>query len=83
MACSSFRLQLVMQCLKHFPHLHLDATVSPITRSVLRVTLRITPQFEWKDRLHGTVERWWIWVEVSRNTPPHSPSAVHRFIQEP
>jgi hypothetical protein len=24
----------------------------------------ITPDFIWKDRFHGTAQRWWILVEV-------------------
>ena len=24
---------------------------------------KITPVFEWNDKIHGTVEPWWIWVE--------------------
>lgn len=65
-----------MQALRNFPHLELDATVSPITRNVLRVTLRLSPHFEWKDRLHGTVERWWIWVEVSAQPALYLPRCL-------
>ncbi|XP_072988680.1 DExH-box ATP-dependent RNA helicase DExH14 isoform X2 [Typha latifolia] len=59
--------KLVKQYLGYFPHINLSATVSPITRTVLRVDLLITPDFVWKDRFHGTSERWWILVEDSEN----------------
>lgn len=59
--------KLVKQCLCFFPNINLAATVSPITRTVLKVDLLITPDFMWKDRFHGTVERWWILVEDSEN----------------
>ncbi|XP_078430193.1 U5 small nuclear ribonucleoprotein helicase isoform X4 [Wolffia australiana] len=56
--------KLVKQCLRHFPLISLSVTVSPITRTVLKVDLLITPDFVWKDRLHGAAERIWIFVEV-------------------
>ncbi|CAL9109847.1 unnamed protein product [Musa acuminata var. zebrina] len=59
--------KLVKQFLGYFPSISLSATVSPITRTVLKVDLLITPDFVWKDRFHGTVERWWILVEDSEN----------------
>ena len=36
-------------------------------RTILRVQLTITAQFEWNDRLHSSVEPWWIWIEDSDN----------------
>ncbi|MCO5571323.1 hypothetical protein L7F22_025061 [Adiantum nelumboides] len=59
--------KLVKQCLASFPRIHLSANISPITRSVLQVVLTMSPDFVWKERLHGTSERWWIWVEDSEN----------------
>lgn len=47
-----------------FPRLELAATVQPITRSVLKVDLTLTPDFQWDDKLHGFVEPFWILVEV-------------------
>ncbi|KAL0326538.1 UNVERIFIED_CONTAM: DExH-box ATP-dependent RNA helicase DExH12 [Sesamum angustifolium] len=46
-----------------FPKLNLSAHVQPITRSVLRVELTITPDFQWDDKVHGYVEPFWIIVE--------------------
>ena len=51
-----------------FPSLSLVATIQPITRTVLRVKLIITPDFKWDDRIHGnSCEPWWIWVEDAEN----------------
>lgn len=95
---------MIKQHLGYFPWIQLEATVSPITRTVLKVRIRafchyshlthvnvcttgtkffllfiiycmitalslqvdlhITPEFTWKDRFHGTSQRWWILVEV-------------------
>ncbi|CAH9084541.1 unnamed protein product [Cuscuta europaea] len=46
-----------------FPKLNLAAHVQPITRSVLRVELTITPDFIWDDKVHGYVEPFWVLVE--------------------
>ncbi|KAK7243952.1 hypothetical protein RIF29_38767 [Crotalaria pallida] len=46
-----------------FPKLNLAAHVQPITRTVLRVELTITPDFSWDDRVHGYVEPFWVIVE--------------------
>ncbi|XP_019851379.1 PREDICTED: activating signal cointegrator 1 complex subunit 3-like [Amphimedon queenslandica] len=51
-----------------FPSLSLEASIQPITRSVLRVRLSVTPTFTWSDRIHGNgVEPWWVWVEDPDN----------------
>lgn len=59
--------RVVKQYLGYFPSVLLSATVSPITRTVLKVDLTITPDFVWKDRFHGTAQRWWILVEDTEN----------------
>lgn len=46
-----------------FPRLELSAQVQPITRSMLKVELSLTPNFEWDDELLGRAENWWIIVE--------------------
>ncbi|KAK4565331.1 Pre-mRNA-splicing helicase BRR2 [Recurvomyces mirabilis] len=46
-----------------FPRVELAAQVQPITRSLLKVELTLTPRFEWDDALHGKAEGWWILVE--------------------
>lgn len=46
-----------------FPKLELAAHVQPITRSILKVDLTITPDFQWDEKYHGYVESFWIIVE--------------------
>ncbi|KAJ1733569.1 activating signal cointegrator 1 complex subunit 3 [Coemansia biformis] len=50
------------------PRLELAAEVAPITRSVLQVTMTAVADFEWSDRVHGTAEAFWVWVEDANNT---------------
>ncbi|KAI9505837.1 Sec63 Brl domain-containing protein [Coemansia spiralis] len=40
----------------------------PRLELVLQVTLTATPAFEWNDRVHGTGEAFWVWVEDTDNT---------------
>ena len=46
-----------------FPRLDISAQVQPVTRSMLRVELTLTPKFVWDDNLHGRAENWLILVE--------------------
>ncbi|XP_022375871.1 activating signal cointegrator 1 complex subunit 3 [Enhydra lutris kenyoni] len=58
----------VKQCVHQIPSVTMEASIQPITRTVLRVTLSICPDFTWNDQVHGTVgEPWWIWVEDPTN----------------
>ncbi|KAG2296108.1 hypothetical protein Bca52824_042777 [Brassica carinata] len=45
------------------PKLYLSAYVQPISRSVLRLELTVTADFQWDDRVHKYVEPFWIIVE--------------------
>lgn len=46
-----------------FPRVEVQAQVQPMTRSMLKVELSITPNFEWDDTVHGAAESFWIFVE--------------------
>ncbi|OAA63683.1 pre-mRNA splicing factor [Niveomyces insectorum RCEF 264] len=55
----------VCRLVAKFPRLHLQAQVLPITRSIMHISLTITPNFEWDDEVHGLAESFWIVVEDS------------------
>ncbi|KAG4303783.1 hypothetical protein PORY_002808 [Pneumocystis oryctolagi] len=55
--------KLVHKLIQHFPKLELQAHVQPITRSILRVSLTIIPQFEWDHEIHNFSELFWIIAE--------------------
>ncbi|XP_040370030.1 DExH-box ATP-dependent RNA helicase DExH12 [Rosa chinensis] len=46
-----------------FPKLNLAAHLQPITHTVLKFELTITPDFQWEDKVHGYVEPFWVIVE--------------------
>ncbi len=53
----------VVDLVSKFPRLEVQAQVQPMTRSMLRVELSITPNFTWEDSLHGNAESFWVIVE--------------------
>ena len=46
-----------------FPRLELSAHVQPITRTVLRVELTITPDFQFEPKVHGNAQSFYVLVE--------------------
>ena len=57
----------IAACVASFPYLQMEAQLHPITRTVLRIQLTITPAFTWKDSVHGNALMWLLWVEDSDN----------------
>lgn len=55
--------RVVCDLVSKFPRLEVQAQVQPITRSMLRVELTITPNFVWDDAIHGNAQDFWIFVE--------------------
>ncbi|KAJ1655811.1 Pre-mRNA-splicing helicase BRR2 [Dispira simplex] len=51
------------KCIHQVPRLNINAQVQPVTRSLLRFELTLTPDFLWDERVHGTAETFWIMVE--------------------
>jgi activating signal cointegrator complex subunit 3 len=57
----------VLNLVNKLPYLEAYASVQPITRGILRISLTLVPQFEWHDRYHGFVEPFYIWIEDGAN----------------
>ncbi|PVH88595.1 Sec63-domain-containing protein [Cadophora sp. DSE1049] len=53
----------VCNLVSKFPRVEVQAQVQPMTRSMLRVELTISPNFEWDDEVHGSAESFWIIAE--------------------
>ena len=53
----------ICSLVQKFPRLEVQAQVQPMTRSMLRIELTITPKFEWDETVHGHAESFWILVE--------------------
>ena len=57
------KVHLIHKFVYQFPKLELVTYVQPITRSLLRVELKITPKFMWDEKVHGMAEAFWVIVE--------------------
>ncbi|KAJ3190089.1 DEIH-box ATPase [Gaertneriomyces sp. JEL0708] len=56
--------KVIHKAVHSFPKVELGATVQPVTRSLIRVELTITPDFMWDDKVcPGGGEMFWIFVE--------------------
>jgi len=68
-----------------FPRLELSAHVQPITRTVLRVELTITPDFQFEPKIHGSAEPFFVLVEdVDQEHILHSELFLlkHKFCED-
>lgn len=55
---------LIAKCAEEFPMVEVEATLQPITRTVLRIRASIYANFRWNDAVHGKfAEAFWIWIE--------------------
>ncbi len=57
----------VLALARSLPHLHIECSVQPITRGILKMSLNIYADFDWFDKHHGMAESFWIWVEDANN----------------
>lgn len=55
--------QMIESLVHKFPRLDLQAHVLPLTRSLLKINLTITPDFVWDYDIHGQTQLFWILVE--------------------
>lgn len=61
------------------PNLELNATIQPVTYSILRVTVKILPVFEWSERWCGKTQSFKLWLEdPSRRAILHSEDFILR-----
>lgn len=45
----------VKQCVHQIPSISMEASIQPITRTVLRIRLTVTPEFRWNDQVNMCV----------------------------
>jgi len=55
--------RLVHRLVHQFPKMEIQAHAQPITRSMLKVELTLTPDFKWDEKVHGSTETFWVVVE--------------------
>lgn len=57
----------VRKAAQSLPRLEVEPEISPITRTIVRVTLTVRADFIWQDRFHGSAEPFWFWVVDDRH----------------
>ena len=55
--------QLIRSLVDKFPRLDIQAHVLPLTRSLLKINVTITPDFVWDREIHGASQAFWVIVE--------------------
>ncbi|KAL7418739.1 Pre-mRNA-splicing helicase BRR2 [Cryptotrichosporon argae] len=55
--------QYIESLVHKFPKLDIQAHVLPLTRSLLKINVTITPDFVWDRDIHGATQAFWILVE--------------------
>ena len=63
---------LIKKCALEIPRLCIEATLRPVTNTILKIDIEILPNFSWNDKYHGAAEAWWIWVEDPMTEVIHS-----------
>jgi hypothetical protein len=51
----------IKACVERVPRLHVEASIQPITRRVLRVTLKVEADFEWVVKVRAFSFWFWFW----------------------
>jgi activating signal cointegrator complex subunit 3 len=58
----------IQRFVKHLPRIDATVTVLPLTSSILRFQVTLTPNFTWSPRWHGGALGFWVWVEDAEQT---------------
>lgn len=51
-----------------FPKIEIESDIFPITTNVMRIHVKLIPDFIWNIRIHGEAQFFWIMVEESNNS---------------
>ncbi|KAJ7179176.1 Sec63 Brl domain-containing protein [Mycena filopes] len=55
--------QAILNAAKQFPSVRITYNLRPLGFDVLRIAVRVTPTFVWSNKVHGSAEPFWLWVE--------------------
>ncbi|KAG9047806.1 hypothetical protein FS837_001462 [Tulasnella sp. UAMH 9824] len=55
--------QALLRAAREFPTATIKCNLRPETPDLLKMSITIEPAFKWSEKVHGSVERIWIWVE--------------------
>jgi antiviral helicase SLH1 len=55
--------QALLNAAKQFPALLLKYDLRPLSHDVLKIAIQVRRAFTWNNKVHGTTESFWVWVE--------------------
>lgn len=67
----------LMKAARSLPKCSLNCAVKPITYTVLKVVITITPNWIWNDKVSGLSEPFWIWIEDDKNHHIYQYELIH------
>ncbi|KAI9164452.1 Pre-mRNA-splicing helicase BRR2 [Blastocladiella emersonii ATCC 22665] len=44
------------------PRIEVGTQVVPVSRSLIKIDLTLSPDFQWDDKVHGRAQGFWVWV---------------------
>ena len=53
----------IYKTLSYIPYLEIQFYAQPITRQIMKLSITLTPNFIWKDSIHGPLQPFWVYVE--------------------
>ncbi|KAG8829512.1 hypothetical protein FRC17_006484 [Serendipita sp. 399] len=53
---------------RQFPCLSISPQLRPLSHELLQIRLIVEPTFDWSNKIHGSAEPFWIWVEDDTGT---------------
>lgn len=59
---------IIKRLINIIPNVTIEATVKPITKTILTIYLDVKPDFIWDDKYHGkSAQLYWLWVTDTEN----------------
>ncbi|KAL0949691.1 hypothetical protein HGRIS_009728 [Hohenbuehelia grisea] len=60
--------QAILDAAKQFPTVDITYDLRPLVSDILKITVHVRRAFTWNQKLHGTSEPFWVWVEDHEGT---------------
>lgn len=63
---------------RFLPALEMTIQIFPITGSIAKFHIELTPMFTWSDRWHGKAQSYWVWVDDGERIIHHEHYILHQ-----
>jgi activating signal cointegrator complex subunit 3 len=59
--------KVIQKTIRFLPNIHMECTVQPVTRGILKFSVELSANFDWNARYCGGALGFWLWVEDGDN----------------